>query len=183
MAAFASTSCTTVPREPPPVSTELARYAVYLRGLDAAGMENEYSAVMAEVDRTPPSVSNVKLALLLSYEDGPHYDIELAMEALDELIVSDSGTNGELESIATMLFTLLGEQQLSDTRTAESSAAAETAATAEVAEASEATEALQQRVTELLAQLEQERERSQRLESQLRGLIKLEEELNEGVTP
>lgn len=148
---------------------EIVAYGVSLRALDDVELEQLHRDLTVRMRSEPSSALTIRLALLLSYRDSSHYDLDRAINLFNQVARTRRDENPVFRDLAELMATMLIERR---------SVAVDRDALAESHTADvERIEALQGRIEGLQADLAAERERSGRLQSQLDALIELEEQL------
>lgn len=153
---------------------ELIDYGISLRSLD----ENELSALHEELrsQGAPTRQATIKLALLLGYGNSPDYDLDRAINLLNQVARTRRGNDASLRDFAELMAALLIERRgLAVERDALAEERADIAADLERARA--LADDLRNRLEQTRSDLEDEREQRNKLQSQLDALIELEERL------
>jgi hypothetical protein len=176
--------------------TYLLEYGARLRSLTAREIDNLYLGLTVEHSRSPSASSAIRLALLLGYPAGGHYDAERALTLLDEVPSIAADGDAVSRRLADLLAALLSDAPdygsggavhaarpdgdaatNGDTATdGDTALGGDTGREGHVGE-------LEAELARTQASLAEERERSARLQRQLEALIALEEQLNHGGRP
>lgn len=164
---------------------EVAEFGASLRTLDDEALEALYRE-LDDAAQPQPSAWAVRLAMLLSYGDSDHYDVDRAINLLTQVARTRRNEDPALRTFAEFLAAMLIERRtIAANRDALAEAQAQNAERME--RNAERLEQLRAELEQTRAELVAERERSEKLESQLQALIELEEQLtlddaNEGET-
>lgn len=179
--AAASLAACTVPGARTPGSggsetaADVIEFGISLRSLEDAELEQLHD----ELNRNVPPVSSastIRLALLLSYGDSAHYDLDRAINLFNQISRTRRDEDPSLRRFAEFMSAMLIERRsLAADRNA---LADQRAANVERIERNaEQIERLRSELEQARAALEAERERRDELQSQLEALIELEEQL------
>lgn len=173
-------ACTTLgPQTESPASDETAadliEFGISLRTLDDAELEQLH----AELNSAPPPVSSastIRLALLLSYGDSAHYDLDRAINLFNQIARTRRDDDPSLRHFAEFMSALLIERLgLAADRNALAEQRGENVRRIE--RNTEQLERLRGELEQARMSLEEERERRDQLQAQLEALIELEEQL------
>ncbi len=122
------------------------------------------------------SASAIRLALLLSYGDSSHYDLDRAINLFNQVARTRRDEDPVLRTFAELMSAMLIERRsLAVDRDALAQARVESAERSE--RDAERIARLQSELDDARAALSDERARSEKLQSQLEALIELEEQL------
>ncbi len=121
------------------------------------------------MDDSPRSADAIRLALLLSVPDTPHYDIGQAMRLLRNVVDGEPSANDDT-ALAALLWHLLGENV--------HSAPEDESLVSRLGEARERNQQLSAALASAHTALAEERERRLTLEEQLDALKRLEDQLS-----
>lgn len=189
-AAVVLASCRTMGAEPAAAiaaddgatMTALIDFGVALRSLEDADLERLHEQLMLAAGTAPSSAVAIRLAMLLSYRDSPHYDLDRAINLFNQIARTRRGENPVFHRFAELMSaTLIERRSLAVDRDFLAQAHADD--TQRIASSSEQIESLQGRLEQAQGELAAERERSERLQSQLDALIELEEQLTQNGVP
>lgn len=147
----------------------LVDYGLTLRTLDDAEIDELHRNLTLENRDEPSSAVAIRLALLLSYRDSPYYDLDRAINLLNQVARTRRDENPVFPDLAELMSAILIERRslVVDRNALAEQHAADT----------DRIEELQNRVDEMQTALSTERERSEKLQSQLDALVELEEQL------
>lgn len=148
---------------------EIVEYGVSLRRLDEEELEQQHQDLTVQSQSAPSSALTIQLALLLSYRNSRHYDLDRAINLLNQVARTRRDENPAFRNFAELMATILIERR---SLAVDRNALAQSH-TADV----ERIDELQDRIDRTQAELVAERERSEKLRSQLDALIELEEQL------
>lgn len=157
-------------------AAELLEYGASLRNLDRDDFTRLYSDLTLDFRESPSAAAAIRLALLFSYPDSGHYDLDDAISLLRSAETALDAGPGD-RSLASLLLAVCIETRelaLEHERT-------RLVATRDAQTVSE----LRLRLDEVAALLVVERERGETLRRQLNALVQLEEQLDPagGVLP
>lgn len=153
---------------------ELIEFGVALRSQDDSELEQLYE----ELNGNGPvsSASTIRQALLLSYGDSAHYDLERAINLFNQVARTRRDEDPALRTFAELMAVMLIEHRsLAVDRNALARQRAENAERIE--SATTRIESLEGELEDMREALRSERQRSEELQSQLEALIELEEQL------
>lgn len=177
LVAFASlTACELIgPKrvaEPPAASSaiDVIEYANELRALDEPALEELHEELRVQNQESASSESTLRLALLLSYPESRHYDLDRAINLMNQVARSRRAEDPVFRSLAELMAAVLIERR--------SVAVDRRSLRERIAANADQIETLQAELEQTRAALTRAEERSAELENQLDALIELEQQLN-----
>lgn len=151
-------------------AADVIEYANGLRRLDSASLEELHGRLTLRSQNEPSSDTALRLALLLSYPESPHYDLDRAINLLNQIARTRRGEDPAFPSLAELFATILIERR--------TISADRASLRGQIASRDDTIEELRSSLEQIRETLAEEQRRRQELQGQLDALIELEEQLN-----